>query len=709
METTTQKTNILETEKIGKLLIKFSVPGIISMIVNALYNIVDQIFIGHGVGYLGNGATNVIFPLSTFAMAFALMIGDGTASYMSLMLGKKEERKAARGTAVGLIVTVLSGIILAAVYLILLEPLCTLFGATPEIIPYALQYGGITAIGLPFCAVCAGYASIIRADGSPKFNMVGLLTGCVINLIGDPLFIFVFHWGVAGAAWATILGQAANAIINFCYIPKFKSITITKDDVKHCFGELPKVLKLGVSSFISQMVLVVVMAVQNNLMCTYGAQSEYGASIPVSALGVTMKVFNILMVIVIGLAAGAQPIWGYNYGARLYNRVKVAFHKVMLISSIVMIVAFIIFQCFPMAIISIFGSEDALYNKFAIKTLRVFLLLVPVAGFQLAAGIFFQSVGRPVLASIISLSKQIIFSIPAMFILCPLIGVEGILWSGPVADALSFVLTVLMLTVSWKRIFNPKEDLSPSKKISNETLQQQPEKTLLETAKDAMQNEMPETFLHAATSPRSAQYTINGKPTVICISRSYGSGGHAIGKKVAQDLRIPFYDKEIVDEAALESGLNAMFLAFADEKSITRSVTPGAAGTFGADQVESDKVQRAAEEAQAAVIEKISNNGSCVIVGRRADQILKGKTQVFSVFIDKPFAQRITTVQERENISVPEAEKLIRTNDKNREHYYNFSANDAWGKLTNYDLCINAGTISLEKAASLIEDAAKSL
>ena len=206
--------NIMGIASIPSLLAKFAIPSVISMVVNSIYNLVDQIFIGQGVGYLGNGATNVIFPLSTFAMAFALLIGDGSASFMSLMLGKKEERKAARGTVAGMISIVIAGVIMMCVYLTFLEPLCRLFGATDAILPYALQYGSITAIGIPFCSVCAGWASIIRADGSPKYNMIGLLTGCAINLIGDPIFIFVFHWGVAGALCVP-LGRCRSCVGNY--------------------------------------------------------------------------------------------------------------------------------------------------------------------------------------------------------------------------------------------------------------------------------------------------------------------------------------------------------------------------------------------------------------------------------------------------------------------------------------------------------------
>ncbi len=682
MENTIQETNILGTEKIGKLLAKFSIPGIVSLVVNALYNIVDQIFIGQGVGYLGNGATNVIFPLTTFAMAFALMIGDGAASFLSLMLGKKENRKAAQGTVAGMIFIVVSGFLIAVIFLAFLKPLCRLFGATDAILPYALDYGRIIALGLPFCAVCAGYASIIRADGSPKYNMIGLLAGCILNLIGDPLFIFVFNMGVKGAALATIIGQIVNAIINFLYIPRIKSVKIEKSDINAGIKTIPSILKLGISSFISQMVLVIVMAVQNNILRTYGELSSYGADIPISALGVTMKVFNILMVIVIGLASGAQPIWGYNYGAGKYKRVQKTLSLVIIISTAVMIVAFAIFQLFPMAVISIFGAEDEMYNQFAIKTLKIFLLLVPISGFQLAAGIFFQAVGRPVNASIISLSKQIIFMIPAMLILAPILGVEGVLWAGPVSDALSFLLTILLFKISWKSIF--KEGAALKANTQNES-----------------------NANTASLAQSKNRYLVNGKPTVITIGRKYGAGGRAIGKKLAERLGIPYYDSSLIQEAAEESGLSAMFLAFADENNLEHGgVSVSSASIYGSGSANGNsgmvRMQKAAEEAQAAVIEKIAANGSCVIVGRRADKILYGKKPLFRVFVSMPLERRTSIVSEREHISEQEAAKLILQVDRQREKYYNLVSPSSWGNIDNYDICIDVEKLGADGAVDII-------
>lgn len=450
-----EKENILGREKIGKLLAKFAIPGIISMVVNSLYNIVDQIFIGQGVGYLGNGATTVIFPMITFAMAFSLLFGDGSATFLSLKLGEKKEDEAARGTGAGIIGFVGIGIIITILYLIFLEPLCKLFGASEAILPYAKDYGRIIAYGLPFCAVCAGGASIIRADGNPKFNMIGLFAGTIINVVLDPIFIFVFHWGVKGAAFATILGQFANAVLNIYYFSKkMRNVSLNRFVFRKSISYIPRVSKLGISSFITQMALVVAMATRNNVLVTYGAKSKYGSDIPVTTLGITMKTFTIIMSIVIGLSAGAQPIFGYNYGSGKYDRVKKTFKLVAVLSTIICTFAFFLAQFKPMAIISIFGSESDLYNEFAIKCMKIYLMLIPTVGIQIMSGIFFQALGYPVQASILSLSKQIIFQLPVTILLPVFMGVEGVLWAGPVSDVLAFTTMIVMFLIYWKKIFS---------------------------------------------------------------------------------------------------------------------------------------------------------------------------------------------------------------------------------------------------------------
>lgn len=453
MEQTIESKNPLGTEPVGKLLLQFSVPGIICMVVNALYNIVDQVFIGRGIGYLGNGATNVIMPMTVIALALALMLGDGAAAYLSLKLGANEPEHAAEGVGGASVFLVIVGVILAVIYLIFTKPLCMLFGATSETLPYALDYGRIIAIGLPFSCISVGYSGVIRADGSPKFSMAGLLAGSVINLICDPLFIFVFKWGIKGAAIATILGQFVNAAMCvWYYIFRLRHIRLKKEYLRPRLKAIEKICSMGVSSFITQMSIVLVMAVSNNLLVKYGAMSIYGAEIPMTTMGITMKVNQIMIAVVIGLATGAQPIFGFNYGSGQTDRVKKTLKITLIIAESVLICAFLLFQFAPMSVVSIFGSESQLYNEFAVKCMRTFLMLCCINGFQLVSGIFFQAIGKPTFSAILSLSRQVLFLIPAMFILPTFMGVEGVLWAGPVADGMAFILAITLLTINLRKM-----------------------------------------------------------------------------------------------------------------------------------------------------------------------------------------------------------------------------------------------------------------
>lgn len=429
---TNVKANPLETEKISKLIILFSVPSIISMVVNALYNIVDQIFIGQGVGYLGNGATNVIMPMTVIIIALSLLVGDGAAAYLSLKLGEGNGNAAAKGIGNALCATLAIGVVLCILFNIFLKPLCILFGATEGILPYAIDYGRIISFGVPFAAISSSMAGIIRADGNPKYSMAGLLIGCITNIILDPIFIFVFHWGVKGAAFATIIGQIFNTILYIAYIKKFKSITLDKSSFILSGKVLAKVGSLGISSFITQIAIVLTMAISNNMLVSYGAKSIYGSDIPLTTIGITMKVNQIIMAVIIGLSTGAQPIFGYNYGCGQKDRVKQTYRVVLSIATLFLVLAFCIFQFAPMSIVKLFGSESDLYNDFAVKCFKIFLLACPINGLQMVTGIFFQAIGKPTQATILSLSRQIIFLLPATILLPITLGVEGVLWAGPV-------------------------------------------------------------------------------------------------------------------------------------------------------------------------------------------------------------------------------------------------------------------------------------
>lgn len=447
-----ERQNPLGTQPIGKLLCSFAVPSCISLIVNALYNIVDQIFIGRGVGYLGNGATNVIMPYTVLALAVSLLFGDGCAAFFSMQLGSGKKNEAARGVANAVICAVVSGIVLCLICSIFLKPLCYLTGATDVLLPYAMEYGRYIFLGIPLCVFEAGMASIIRADGSPKYSMVGLVAGCLTNIVLDYLFVFPLQMGIRGAAIATLTGQAVNAVIYILYFIRFKSIEFQREYWKPCKKYIGKVCKLGVSSFVTQISVVVIMIVTNRLLVYYGAFSKYGAEIPMTALGVTMKINNILIAIMAGIGAGALPIIGYNYGAGKIDRVKKTMGLSVGTAMICGAAATFCFQVFPEQIVAIFGTSSDLYMEFGIKCLRLFLMLCTLDGMNNVIPTCFQAVGKPGYSALSSVCRQVGFNVPPILI-CPIFaGVVGCLWNGPIACTAAFVLNIILLRKVFKEL-----------------------------------------------------------------------------------------------------------------------------------------------------------------------------------------------------------------------------------------------------------------
>ena len=494
-----EKENILGTEKISSLIRKFSIPCIISMVVNALYNIVDQIFIGRGVGYLGNGATNVVFPLTIIGLAISLMCGDGTSAYLSLKLGEKKKEEAAKGVANGIILACILSVLFCTITLIFLPQLLNLFGCTDNLRELSLAYGGIISMGLPFAMVATTLNSIIRSDGSPKYSMATMIAGAVLNIILDPIFIFKFNMGVQGAAIATVISQILNFVLNVLYIRKFKSIRISKKSLALYFNIIKKIMALGISSFITQMSYVCVMSVINNLLGKYGADTKYGSEIPITVVGIVMKINQILTSVILGIAVGAQPIFGYNYGAKKLDRVKTALKYVIGSSVCISTLAFILFQTIPDKLISIFGSGDDNYIEFACIAFRTYLLLCICNGVQIPSGIFFQAIGKSSKSALLSLSRQIILLIPSMLILGGIFGLTGVLAAGPVADGIAFILACTLLFLEIKNL---------NKNTSRND-------AILDDAE--LTNKL-------------------DKKLVITISREYGSGGRYIGKLVADKL-----------------------------------------------------------------------------------------------------------------------------------------------------------------------------
>lgn len=430
---------------IGKLMMKFSIPCIMSLLVSSLYNIVDQIFIGRGVGYLGNGATNVVFPITVIALAIALMIGDGCAAFLSICQGKKDTNSTRNGAGNAVVVLVLSSIIIMLVFIFAREGILNAFGATENNIMYARDYFNVIVIGIPFFMFSNGLNSVIRADGSPKFAMISTLVGCIINVILDPIAIFVLHWGVKGAAIATIIGQFVSAGLAVYYLFHTKSFRLNAGSFVLKGTLLKRILPLGISSFLTQLSIVIIMGVMNNVLVKYGAMSKYGADIPMTVVGIVMKVFQIVIAFTVGVAAGSQPIVGYNYGAGQKGRVKKIYKIMMMVEVCIGLIATLFFEIFPMQILGLFGSESDLYNEYGVKAFRIFLCTMILCCVVKATSIFLQSLGKPIMSMGLSLLRDFILSVPLVLLLPLVFGVEGPLLSAPIADVVTFLIMLIIM------------------------------------------------------------------------------------------------------------------------------------------------------------------------------------------------------------------------------------------------------------------------
>lgn len=447
---------IFETTPIGKLMVKFSLPAIASMVVNSIYNIVDQIFIGQGVGMYGNAATNLTFPLVTIAMAIGTLIADGCVAYFSLKLGQKNYDEATRTMGNGIAISLLAGLFITISMELLLTPILNLCGGRDvarETFQYATEYARITLIGIPFVCISMTVNSIIRAQGSPKYAMFSNIAGCLLNVVLDAWFVLGLGWGVAGAAWATIIGQALNFVLALVYIPRLKGIQFKREYMKLSTKTLGSFLPLGISSFFTQFGSTIVVICVNNLNVKYGAMSVYGPDIPLAAMGIVMKVNSIIVSIMVGLGIGSQPIVGYNYGAKRFDRVKSTYLRTIIIGLICGTIGWACFQLFPQQIINLFGQESELYNEFARKCFKIFLGVIFLLGFISPSCIFFQSIGKPMKAMICTLSRQLLYFLPVAYLLCSMIGIDGILYAGALSDILA-ALTVGILIIGEMRILN---------------------------------------------------------------------------------------------------------------------------------------------------------------------------------------------------------------------------------------------------------------
>lgn len=568
-----KKLNLGE-DNINKLIVSFSIPCVISMLINSIYNIVDQIFIGKGVGTLGNAATNVIFPLIIIFNATAGLIGNGAAANLSLRLGEGKKKEASKNIGQSITLMVIISFVLMMISYLFLPKLVYLFGCTENVYKYALDYGKIIILGSPFMIIYSSLSSIIRADGSPKYSMIMLVIGALINIVLDPIFIFVFNMGVKGGALATIIGQFISFLIAIIYLKKLKSVKLVKEDfymTKNVF----KILSLGLSSFITQSIILVLFVFMNNVMTKYGQLTKFGSDIPLSVYGVISKINSLFISTVLGVSIGAQPIIGFNFGAGKKERVRETIKKILIINFIVGIFFNILFIIFPKEIASLFIDKNdinyQLFIDFAVLMCHSFLLFISLNAFEITTSISIQSLGNVKKSTIVTFVRQIILFIPIALFLAEVLdkGIYGILYAGAIADILCFIFTIFIFTSEYSKL---------GKSLKKE------EDIEIFDVKDN-----------------------NNFKKVVTISREYGSGGRYVAKLLAERLNISYYDKEIIRLAAVESGFAKEYIENNEQ-------------TKNSYYLNDDQIYNA----EAKVIKRISKK-PCIIVGRCADYILKDR------------------------------------------------------------------------------------
>ena len=652
-----QNSQFLGKEKISKLMLKFSIPCVLSLLVSALYNIVDQIFIGNSeLSTLGNAATGVVFPVFIIAQAFAWCFGDGCAAYLNICQGKKDTQNAHKAIGTGMVFTLVCALALMAIFYPFKTQFLTLFGASENSIGYAVEYFDVILAFFPIYMLSNMMNGVIRADGSPTWAMVSMLAGAVANIILDPVFIFGTKWGMTGAALATVIGQTVSFLITLIYFFRTKTFRLTVKSFLPNLNAFKGALQIGASSFITQMTIVIISVACNIQLAKYGAQSQYGVDIPIAIIGIESKVFTVVINLVVGIVLGCQPIISYNMGAKNYGRVKELYRKILLCTVVIGLASTALFEFAPDAIVSMFGAPTNIPNPedywvFGELTFRIFLSLVAFTCIIKMTSIFFQAVGKPIRAVIASMIRDIVCFVP-LIILYPAVfgGIEAILFASPSADLLAMIVATV-LTVTFMR-----------------------------TLKATPTEETGEAVLKPS-----------GKGVIVTIAREHGSSGKQIGKLVAERIGIPFYYKEMTALAAQESGLDKEFIS---------DINANSPAVLHSLYLSTEVVQQAVA-AQDKVIRKIADQGSCVIVGRAADYVLREYEDVVRIFIYAPEDYRIRRVMEVYGDSAEEAKKNIRHSDEARASYYKNISALAWGDRRNYELMIDS-SIGVEASADTI-------
>ncbi|MDE7218180.1 MAG: MATE family efflux transporter [Oscillospiraceae bacterium] len=647
-----QNSTYLGTEKPGKLLLQFAIPCIFSLIISCLYNIVDQIFVGNGVGYLGNAATGVIFPVTVIGWGVSLFFGNGAAASLSVSLGKNETKNIHRTVGNAILCSFLGGVAIIIISYLWGDGLLRLIGATDANLALAHDYGFIIYAMMPLALVQNTLASIIRADGSPKYAMGAMLVGAVLNIIGDPVAIFALDMGIRGAAYATILGQFVSFVICAAYLARSKTFRISAASFRPDGKLLKQVMALGASSFLTQLSIVIITVINNILLVKYGALSDYGADIPLAAFVVIMKLFQIVLNIAIGIAAGAQPIVGYNYGAKKLGRVRELLRLIVAWTAIVCVICTVLFEAFPLFFIRMFGADGDLYTQFAVRCLRIYLSLILFTCVQKVCAIFLQSIGHAKAAAPLSILRDvllIIFSllVPAFW------GVTGIFWAAPIADVLAAVATAAVMARLWTQL--KAGDAQPAA-----------EQAVLQQSHPGI---------------------------IITIAREHGTAGKRIGQMVARKLNVPCYYKEMTALAAQESGLAQEFISGinSDQNAVMREL-----------YLSTSAVQQAVI-AQDRAINMIADMGACVIVGRAADYVLRERDNVVRIFIHAPKPYRVKKVMEMYGDTEQEGKRSIARSDAARGSYYRSISGREWGDAHQYELSVDS-SIGAEKTAELICD-----
>lgn len=458
-----QSNQLLGTEHIGKLMQKYAIPCVISLLVGALYNIVDQIFIANAayLGSYGNAANTVVFPLTVVALAIGVMIGDGCCAFVSISLGQNTLQKAKRSVGNAVVMCIISSLFLTALYLIFANQILAMFGGTinEQTFYHSQQYFFYITLGIPFYMFGQAMNPIIRADGNPKFAMIATLTGALLNIILDPVFIFCFHWGTMGAAVATVAGQIVTAVLSIWYLCNMRIIRPERTDFHLSKSICTRTLTLGATSFLSQISLVLAMAAINNMIRKYGALDpifsiEEYAQIPMAVVGIVMKFFQIVISIVVGISAGCIPIVGFNIGAQLIHRVKELLTKLLITEAVVGIIAFVLVEAFPQQLISVFGAanESVYYTDFAIKSFRIYLCMIVLACINKSCFIFLQAMGKAVASTLLSMIREVVFGVGFALLLPLFFGLDGVLYSMPISDLLTFIIAVYLICSTYHQL-----------------------------------------------------------------------------------------------------------------------------------------------------------------------------------------------------------------------------------------------------------------